>query len=118
MISVNIENLSDNDLATCVDEFFKRVINSIRNSGIEQPIQLLVRTSQYDKETDYKIEHKALIGHDYGEHHTSTVNNLMTAAHNAAARWLEDKTQEPDTVRPMIAYQPEQTVVENEDVPF
>jgi hypothetical protein len=110
---MNTDNLSDMQLATCVDEFIKRTMQSIRNAGIVTNVQLSITAIQYTPTSDYKIKHRATVG-DYSKQNVSETNNLMRAAHNAGSQWLADQLDAPVTVRQQIIHQPE-VVEEQED---
>jgi hypothetical protein len=110
---MNTDNLSDMQLATCVDEFIKRTMQSIRNAGIVTNVQLSITAIQYTPTSDYEIKHRATVG-DYSKQNVSETNNLMRAAHNAGSQWLADQLDAPVTVRQQITHQPE-VVEEQED---
>lgn len=119
MITVDVLNLSDADLQTCVEEFVKRAVQNVRSKGISLPINATITVQQYNTEDSYKIKHQFMIGSQYGLNYQSEVNNLIQAGDNAAARAIEDMLSPPIDVVPMIAYQnTAQEEPVNDDVSF
>jgi hypothetical protein len=115
---MNIDNLSNKELATCVDEFVKRAIQHAKDVGITDKSILVSITASTHGENEYKIEHRASIS-DWPNEWKSVNNNLVAAMDNACARWLADQLDAPTVVRPMIEHKPEQPVDEawgNEEI--
>jgi hypothetical protein len=110
---MNIDNLSDMQLATCVDELFKRCINSVRAAGLSTQIQLMVSATQFGADGEYEIKHRAIVG-DYQKSNSSETGNLMLSVQNAAAQWLADAVHAPIKVVPMITHQQPQQEHEDE----
>lgn len=91
--------LSENELATCVDELIVRTMTSLRNAGCDKNIMLMIYASQWNKESEYKIVHKA----EVNSKHTMEGNNLFKSAQTAATHWMESLIDEPKTIRPLLA---------------
>lgn len=102
-----IENLSDAELATCVDEFVKRSIQHARDVGYDKLIAITISAEQYSSDGDYEIKHKATVGEAWNSPYNSITNNLYQSVDNAVARWLEDQLNTPTQVRTMITHEPE-----------
>lgn len=100
--SFDAATLSDFQLATCVEELIKRAIAVPRNLDFADGISVSITASQSYRDSEYKIEHKVSVG-NWSDSQTSITNNAVQSAHNAFSRWLEDKTQEPTTIRPLLS---------------
>jgi hypothetical protein len=117
---VDIDNLSDKELATCVEEFVKRAIQHGRNAGYPKSITIQIYASQYEQSSDYTISQMAWVG-DYNKEHKSDTNNLIQSVDNAVSRWLSDQIDAPTVVRPMITHEPSIVAQEQEHddgIPF
>jgi hypothetical protein len=102
---IDPSTLTDRELATCVDAFVQRAINNARRFQITDMLTVIITAQQYNKDSEYKIKHKAHIGSYDSTSHSET-NNLVNSMDNAVARWLQDNLDAPTTVRPMITHQP------------
>lgn len=115
---MNTDNMSDRDLATCVDEFVQRAIRKARNIGYDKSISIDISAAQYRQDSDYKIIHKAVVG-DYPTQYYSETNNLVKSVDNACANFLQDALNTPKTIRPMITFEPsEGATTTTDEVPF
>ena len=112
---IDVDNLSEKELATCVDEFVKRAINHARNTGYNKHLYVAISASQYSPDQEYTIEHSAAVG-EYSKEHKSSTNNLVQSVDNAVSRWLADQLNAPTTVRPMIEHKLDIGV--SDDIPF
>lgn len=118
--------LTNEELATCVDEFVQRALHIVRSFDISETVVVNVTASQYGPNSEYTIDHRVSIG--YSDNYASKTNSLTTSAQNAVTRFREDKKNEPQTIRPMLAApipEPTETVVdaefsevEDDNVPF
>lgn len=118
--------LTNEELATCVDEFVQRAIHIVRSYDISESVTIVIGATQYGQNSEYTIDHKVSIG--YVENYISKTNSLTKSAQNAVTRFCADKLDEPQTIRPMLAApipEPTETVVdaefsevEDDNVPF
>jgi hypothetical protein len=104
---MNIDTLSDRELATCVDEFVQRAINRARKVGYDKNVTVTVTATSFGPDSEYKIEHRAQVG-EWNKPYNSETNNLVGAVDNAVSRWLADQLDAPTTVRPLLTHEPEQ----------
>ena len=105
-MTIDVDTLSSRELATCVDEFFKRAMQTIRGADYDGAVTLRVEATQYGRDSEYSIAHKAVLGSEYGGM-VRTTNNLIQSAQRVVSDWTEDQYDKPTQVRPLITHQPE-----------
>lgn len=100
MNNQEIRALSDSDLATCVDEYMKRIIAVARSQEYDKNIFVSVVTSQYSPDGEYTIHHK--VGGGYDKQNVESANALE-GVRIFVRRWREDQGMAPQVVVPMLA---------------
>ncbi len=90
---------SDVFLATCVDEYMKRVIRRARVMEYNDNIEVSVDASQYRRDSDYEITHTVSFGYNKP---SIKGNNCLHAVDRLVNRWREDQDLAPVTVTVML----------------
>lgn len=126
---MNCADMTDSELATCVDEYVKRIRARAASLGYDNgQINISVMAFGYQSEKEYEIDHSVTIG-GYSHEIKVKSNNALAGVERAVARWREDNNFPPTKVQPMLCAptppsEPEYTefaVVEennDDDVPF
>jgi hypothetical protein len=104
MIEFDVDNMSNEQLATCVDEFVKRAMTQLASNGYDGVHAIQITASRYGPDAEFQIAHNAIIGSEYGGGITRRTNNLIVSARRANAAWCEDQNDKPVNVVPMITY--------------
>lgn len=94
-----VRNAPDTFLATCVDEYMKRIIQSARGQEYNENLFVSVTTVQYRPDGEFTIAHK--VGAGYGESNVES-SNALDGVRIFVRRWREDKGMAPEFVRPML----------------
>ena len=101
---MNFDNLTDEQLATCVDEYVQRVVNWARSNGCDKEISVMISSFVYNQDSEYKVEHSLTIGSTYGGTCSkSTSNNAITAVKQIVPAMQAVEVDMPRTVRTMLA---------------
>lgn len=94
-----VRNAPDSFLATCVDEYVKRIIQTARSQEYNENIHVNIGASQYRPDGEFAITHK--VGAGYGESNVDS-SNALEGVRIFVRRWREDKGMAPEFVRPML----------------
>lgn len=119
LIQINPEEMNNDELSSCVDEFVKRSMQALQEINCGQSFGVTIIAASYG-EADYQIKHMARIGSEYGGGITRETNNLMLSATRAAEAWIEDQNDKPTEVRKLIEAPVEEPPVQDnsEEVSF
>lgn len=123
MITMPIENIDDDTLAECVDEYIKRAIAAVRGHELVDNMNahIFISAIQCSKESEFSIEHQVTLGSDYSSKGIQKIkgNNAINAARTAVARMLMDAETPPTEVRQLIGYaEPLNCAATDEDIHF
>lgn len=96
---LDIKNIADDELATCVDEYFKRIINLIRENPEfnKDTVSIHVDTSQHYYDGEYTVRHKVQIGDSYGGegYAQSETSDAVRGARSCINRLMVDRAVPP-----------------------
>lgn len=108
---MHISDLSDAQLATCVDEYMKRAVNRMRASEYTGKVLVQIWAWQWGRDDDYTIDHSI----ELNENYKMKGNNILLQIPILLARIEEDKQFSPTEVKLSL---PAPTPVEEEYTEF
>jgi hypothetical protein len=98
---MKIEALTDTELATCVDEYVKRVIARARGMEYNDSITVNITACHYQRNSDYEIMHQVDIG-NYPRVHKASGSNALQGVVRALHAYELDRADKPTTVTAML----------------
>jgi hypothetical protein len=121
---MNVEDLTNTELATCVDEYFKRAMQAAHTTHEDARAEwcsFTVTASCSNLHDEYEIQHQVICG--WGNSIKITGNNIIRDGVKAMNRYLNDKRDhQPTKVQPLLAApKDEDSNIEDaqfDDVPF
>jgi hypothetical protein len=75
---IDTDNMSDAELATCVDAYVQRAINKAREREYNKQITIFIHASSFRRDDEYDIDHNLTLG-GYGEESKVKSNNAINA---------------------------------------
>lgn len=96
---IDVLSLTDDELATCVDEYMKRAMRVANEVNVQRAVYVMA--SCCDNKTEYEIDHKAELG-PYNKEIKINSNNAIHGMRRALGRHIDDLELSPTKVQPML----------------
>ena len=98
---MNIQDFSDDFLATCVDEYFKRAVATVRSHEEfdRLTVHMAVTATQSYSDGEYTVKHEIRVGDSYdnnGQYADVVSNNALRGARMAVVRLMTDRESPPN----------------------
>lgn len=99
MVMVPPRDMTDKELATCVDEYVKRAVNRARELGFKDKVQVQIWAWAYNANGDYTIDHSLELS---SSSYKLTGSNLIPFVDILVQRIREDRSFETTKVSPQL----------------
>lgn len=101
-MNIDLTQLSNEQLATCVDLYVQRAMRLAELAEVDKAISIQIYANQYGSTGEYEISHSASIG-DYNTTNKVTNNNAINGMRKCVDRWGADRIEQPTKIQPLLS---------------